>query len=639
MPIIMGTAGHIDHGKTSLVKALTGIDCDRLQEEKKRGITIELGFAFLDLPGGTRLGVVDVPGHERFVKNMVAGAAGIDFVLLVIAADEGVMPQTREHLEICALLGITRGLVVLSKVDMVEEEWFELVQEDVQTFLEPTFLGTAPIIPVSAHKGLGLDALKEHIAALAVEFSRGSRSDVFRLPIDRVFTMHGHGTVATGTLISGSLREDEDLEIAPRGLKSKVRGLQVHDRPQERAEVGQRTAVNLHGLEVEELQRGMVLAHPGTLFPSTTWFLELTCLASTPKALRQRTQLHFHHGTKETLARIYFLDRDKLEPGETAMAQVRFEEPMVGIYGDRCVLRSFSPLRTVAGGRLITPLGRKVKRFSPAVERLVRLAVAVGEERIMLQLELAGLSGLRFAELRVLTCLESKELDRLLQNLGGRQEAFLFERDSRTYVHGGLVQELCAKMVQFVVEFHAREPMKQGLSRSSLASGWGKGLHPKLFHFVLERTLKRGELTADGEVFRLPGHKVSLASDQAKLRDTILQAFKQGGPTPPSVKEVLTPLGLEMKEAALVFRLLQEQGELVKVREDMFFAAQAMDQIKDMVRGFFREKEEMEPADFKAVTGLSRKYAIPLLEFLDKEKMTVRVGDKRRLRSAGHQEY
>lgn len=635
MPIIMGTAGHIDHGKTSLVKALTGIDCDRLQEEKKRGITIELGFAFLDLPGEVRLGVVDVPGHERFVKNMVAGAAGIDFVLLVIAADEGVMPQTREHLEICTLLGITQGLVALTKVDMVEEEWLDLVMEDVLAYLEPTFLGSAQVLPVSAHTGLGLDQLKEQIAALAGEFRRAPRSDVFRLPVDRVFTMHGHGTVTTGTLISGSLKVGDELEIFPWSQKSKVRGLQVHGESREKAEVGQRTAVNLHGLEVEELERGMVLAHPGTLFPSSTWDLELTCLASSPKALKHRTQIHFHHGTREILARVYFLDRDRLEPGETAITQVRFEEPMVGMYGDRCVLRSFSPLRTVAGGRLINPLGRKVKRFSAAVERLSRLAEAQGEERIVLHLELAGLAGLTFAQLRALTCLEIKELEKMLQTLGGRQEAFCFERDARTYVHGGLTQDLCAKMVDFLAEYHRKEPMKQGLSRGALASGWGRSLHPKLFHFILERTLKRGDLTAEGELFRLPGHTVSLASDQAKLRAAILEAYRQGDLTPPSVKDVLAPMELGMKDAAPVFRLLQEQGELVKVREDMFFSTRAMERIREMIRGFFRDREEMEPSDFKTVTGLSRKYAIPLLEFLDKEKMTVRVGDKRRLRSGG----
>ena len=306
---------------------------------------------------------------------------------------------------------------------------------------------------------------------------------------------------------------------------------------------------------------------------------------------------------------------------------------MVGMYGDHCVLRSFSPLRTVAGGKLVNPQGRKVKRHSATVGRLAELAEAEGDQRILLQLELAGLAGLTFGQLRVVTCLETKELEKQLQLLGGRQEAFLFERENRTYVHGQIIQELSAGIVEHVRDFHRKEPMKLGVSRGALASGWGRKLHPKLFHFVLERTMKQGALTADGDVFRIPEHKVSLASDQAKLRASILQAYEQGGLTPPNIKDVLAPLDLEMKEAAPVFRLLQEQGELVKVKEEMFFTAQALERIREMVRGFFRDNPEMEPADFRTVTGLSRKFAIPLLEYLDKDKMTVRVGDKRRLRS------
>jgi len=289
MPVIMGTAGHIDHGKTSLIKALTGINCDRLAEEQKRGITIELGFAYLDLAPDLRLGIIDVPGHERFVKNMVAGAAGIDFVLLVIAADEWVMPQTREHLEICALLGIRTGLVALTKTDMVEKDWLELVREEVAAYLSGSFLAEAPIIPVSAHTGAGIETLKAGIIDLTASFTPDRRSDLFRLPIDRVFTMKGHGTVVTGTSISGSLRVGEDVEICPAGLKSKVRGLQVHGGASEVARAGERTAVNLHSLDVDDLERGEVLAHPQTLFPSMVWDVELSCLSSSPNALKHRT--------------------------------------------------------------------------------------------------------------------------------------------------------------------------------------------------------------------------------------------------------------------------------------------------------------------------------------------------------------
>lgn len=632
MPVIMGTAGHIDHGKTSLVRALTGIDCDRLEEEKRRGITIELGFAYIDLPGAERLGIVDVPGHERFVKNMVAGAAGIDFVMLVIAADEGVMPQTREHLEICSLLGTGTGLVALTKVDMVDEELLELVQEDIHEFLTGTFLEGAPVMPVSSHTGQGVPELKAKLAEIAAGFKPRRRTDLFRLPIDRVFSMKGYGTVITGTLVAGGMAVGQDILIYPKERQTKVRNIQVHGRAAEKALAGQRTAVNLAGLEVEELERGQVLAAPGTLFPSTTWDIELTLLKSSPKPLKHRKEVHFHHGSREALARVYLLDRDQLMPGETCACQVRFEEPMVGVYGDRVVLRSFSPLRTIGGGKLINPLGRKVKRRSEQVGLLYSLAGGEPDELALAQLRLAGTEGLSFAQLVTMTNLETKALDKLLGQLGGQQKAFMFDKEGRVYVSGALLDELCASAAAFVAEFHRKNPIKSGLSRGELASDWGKGLPPKLFHFVVERLLKRGELAAEQEVLRLPGHKVSLASDVEKLRNSILSAYEQGGITPPNLKDVLDPLGVDFKEAAPVFKLLQDQGALLKIKEDMYFSTQAMERLKGMVVGFFGDHEEMGPPEFKDLTGLSRKYAIPVLEYLDKEKITVRVGDKRRLR-------
>ncbi|WP_291321474.1 selenocysteine-specific translation elongation factor, partial [Desulfonatronospira sp.] len=409
MPVIMGTAGHIDHGKTTLVKALSGMECDRLVEEKKRGITIELGFAFMDLEPGMRLGIIDVPGHERFVKNMVSGASGIDFVLLVIAADEGVMPQTREHLDVCTLLGVETGLVALTKTDMADPEWLELVQEDVSDYLQDTFLKDAPVVPVSAHTGQGIQELLGHIRQMAGEFKPHRRSDLFRLPMDRIFTMRGHGTVITGTTVSGRVQVGDEIMVYPQEITSKVRSLQVHGEQTQESQAGMRTAVNLHGLEVEDLERGFVLGKPGTLFPSRAWDLELTHLESAPRPLKHRTQVHFHHGAKEVLARIYLLDRDKLEPGERCVCQVRFEDPMAGVYGDRCVIRSYSPLRTIAGAGIINPLAGKVKRFSNQVQTLERLARARAEELIQVQLEIAGSKGLSLAQLVILTDLESKE--------------------------------------------------------------------------------------------------------------------------------------------------------------------------------------------------------------------------------------
>lgn len=632
MPVIMGTAGHIDHGKTSLIKALTGTDCDRLAEEKRRGITIELGFAHLELPGGGRLGIVDVPGHERFVKNMVAGAAGIDFVLLVIAADEGIMPQTREHLEICSLLGIRAGLVALTKVDLVEPEWLEMVIGEVAAYLEPTFLAGAPILPVSSTTGQGLDALRAELVRLAQAFEPRRRSDLFRLPVDRVFTMKGYGTVVTGTLVSGRIKVGEDVLVYPKGLVSKVRTLQSHGVQAGEVLAGSRTAVNLHGLEVEQLERGDVLARPGTLFPSQVWELELTCLPSSPKPLKHRKEAHFHHGAREVMARVYLLDREALEPGETAVCQVRFTAPMAGVFGDRVVLRSFSPLRTIAGGRVLCPIGRKVRRFSAGVEQLKGLAAGAAEEVVAVQLARAGAEGLDFARLVVMSDLESKALEKLLLDLGGRQEVFLVEREARVYVSGEAIRSLCEGLLAHVAQFHRREPMKPGLSRGEMISTFGKGLAPKLFHFVLERLLRQGAVVAEQEVLKLPGHKVSLASDQAKLREAVLGAFEKGGITPPNLKDVLEPLGLQFKEAAGVFKLLQDQGLLIKVKEDMYIAASAMNQLKAMVSEYLTKHEEMVPSDFRDLSGLSRKYLIPFLEWMDKEKITVRVGDKRRLR-------
>lgn len=632
MPVVMGTAGHIDHGKTSLIKALTGTDCDRLAEEKKRGITIELGFASLDLGGSEVLSIIDVPGHEKFVKNMVAGAAGIDFVLLVIAADEGVMPQTREHLEICSLLGIEKGFVVLTKVDMVDEEWLEMVTEDVRDFLEPSFLAEAPIHTVSSHTGQGLDELKAEIASFMKEFSPRRRTDLARLPVDRVFTMKGHGTVVTGTLISGKLSVGDDVVLYPGMTETKVRGLQSHGASVETAPAGRRTAVNLHGLEVEDIERGEVLGRPGTLFPSTVWDVELTCLPSSPKSLKHRKEIHFHHGSKEVMAKVYFLDREKLDKGERAVCQVRFDKPMTGVYGDRIVLRSFSPLRTIAGGSIINPLGRKVKRFSDDVKRLEALIDAELEDLILTQLELAGNEGLTFQQLSILTNTASKPLEKVLQSMGGQQKIFLFDKDSRSYIAGSQYDALAEGLIKYLAEFHKKDPMKPGVSRGEIASTFGKVLPQKLFHALLERLIKKDEIIVAQEILHLPGHKVSLASDQQKLRDTLLEVYEKGGLTPPNLKDVLKPLNLVFKEAAPVYKLLMDEGVLVKIKEDMYFASTAVEDLRQTLEGYFAENEELGPQDFKELVGLSRKFSIPLLEYMDKERFTMRVGDKRRLR-------
>jgi len=645
MPVIMGSAGHIDHGKTSLVRALTGIDCDRLEEEKRRGITIELGFAHCDLPGGGRLGVVDVPGHERFVKNMVAGAAGMDFVMLVIAADEGVMPQTREHLEICALLGIRHGFVALTKVDMVDEEWLELAKEDIAAFVRGSFLENAPICPVSSVTGQGLDELKRHILRVAEELAPRRRRDLFRLPIDRVFTMKGHGTVVTGTLISGSLQAGEEVVLEPSGLASKARGLQIHGDPAGGGRAGTRAAVNLQGLEVGDIRRGEVLARPGTLFPSERWFVRLSCLPSSPRALRRHAEVHLHHGTKELFARLRFFGRERLNPGEHALAELRLSEPLVGVFGDRCVLRAFSPLRTVAGGLVLHPTALPLHKRDPRyaarlalLEELSELALTPdtqAERLLAVQILLAGDAGVRYTQLSVLSNLDGKAMDGALQALSSKGEIFCFDKDGRVYVAAGTVERLCAACLDQAAAFHRKEPLKHGMARGALLAGWGKELSPRLAHFIVERCIRSGSLIMEGELVRLPAHKVTLASDQAGLREKILVAHLKGGMTPPNMKEALDGLGADPKQAAGVIKLLAEDGSLVKVTEGIYYAGSVMDEIKRRVREWFAAHEELDHTVLKELTGgLSRKYLIALLEYFDRERFTIRVGDARRLRKS-----
>ena len=628
----MGTAGHIDHGKTTLIKALTGIDCDRLKDEKKRGITIELGFAYLDLPNGVRLSIVDVPGHEKFVKNMVAGAMGIDFVLLTVAADEGIMPQTREHIEICKLLGIEQGIVAITKIDMVDEELLELAIEDVKDYLKDTFLKNAPIIPVSSHTGEGIDALTTALLDMVNNIKGKKSSDIFVLPIDRVFTLKGHGTVITGTLVSGEITVGERVMVYPDKKISKVRHIQVHGETVEKVGSGRRTAINLANLEVDDIRRGEILARPDTLFPSLAWDVKISCLSSSPRPILNRKEVHFHHGTIETLARIYLLDRDKLEPGEQGYAQVKFSHPMVGLFGDRFVIRSFSPLRTIGGGEIINPLAQKIKRYSKDVDILKDISTSTIDKKIILHLKRAKYRGLGLKEIHILTNENSKKLKNTLNNLLSRQEIFIFDREEEIYIGAGPLKELINDLIQYFEEFHKKNPTTPGLPKGQIISDWGKDLKPKLVHFVIEHCIKKKLISTEDELLRLPHHKVSLNKDQTKLKQKVLEKYKKGAFTPPGIKVVAEELGIDRKELYPILKILIDQGDLIKVKEDLYFFKEAIWDIENRVRSFFEKKQEMRPQDFKELTGLSRKYSIPLLEYFDKQKLTIRVGDVRKLR-------
>ncbi len=636
MALVLGSAGHIDHGKTSLVRALTGIDCDRLEEEKRRGITIELGFAFLPLPEelqqGSQLGIVDVPGHERFVKNMVAGAAGIDFVMLVIAADEGIMPQTREHLEICTLLGIRHGFVALTKIDMVDDEWLNLVQEDVKAFLQGTFLEDAPMFPVSSLTKQGLEELRAHIFSCVKTLNPQRESSVFRLPVDRIFSMKGHGTVVTGTLLAGGVNIGDDAVFMPDEVETKIRGIQWHGKSTEAAGAGQRCALNVLNVEVDEVQRGAVLAHPGTLFSSQRWMVHIQCLSSSPRALRARTEIHFHHGAREVTARLYFFDRERLEPGQSALTEIRFQEPMVGIYGDRCVLRAYSPLRTVAGGMLVhpipLPLRRKMKDFDSRFALLNTLhSIEKLDELVLAQLQIAGSHGANFAQLLILTHSNTKKLEKALAALGSKITCF--DKEEKRYIHGDALTLLMQECLTQAADFHKRDPLKLGMARGVLCAK----LAPKLAHLVIERCIKSGNLVNEGDVLRLKSHSVELGSDDTALREKILTAHKIGGITPPNLKDVLEECKVDAKKATPLVKVLLDEKSLVKVKDGMYYDALALQDIIARVRLWFESHDDLDLAGLKEILGgISRKYLIALLEYFDREKITVRVGDKRQLR-------
>ncbi len=634
MPLVLGTAGHIDHGKTSLVRALTGIDCDRLEEEKRRGITIELGFAHMSLPDGERLGIVDVPGHERFVKNMVAGAAGIDFVMLIIAADEGVMPQTREHLEICSLLGIKHGFVALTKIDMVDADWIDLVKEDIKTFLQGTFLQDSPIFPVSSLTRDGIDTMREYIFELIKNLEPSRESNLFRLPVDRIFTMKGHGTVVTGTLIAGEVQVGDEAVFMPDEISTKVRGLQWHNASANAAGAGQRCAINVQNIEVGEVERGSVLAHPHTLFPSTRWMVMLHCLSSAPRALRARTEIHFHHGAREVAARLYFFDRDRLQPGESALTEIRFSSPMVGVWGDRCVVRAYSPLRTVAGGVIMHPINVQLRRKDANFdERFALLNFLENsqnlEERLLMQLQLAGEHGASFAELMVLCNAHDKKLDKVLQLLSSKGEILCFDKEEKLWIHMHAVNILMQQCLEQAAAYHKRDPLKSGMARGVLCPKQ----KPKLAHLIIERCLRSGTLTSEGDSLRLTTHKVELDSQKSDLRDNLLKAHVQAKLSPPNLKDVLEGLNIDAKKAAPVLKILVDEKLLVKVKDGLYYDAKVIEDIRERVRIWFESHDDLDPAGLKEILdGLSRKYLIALLEYMDRERITMRVGDKRQWR-------
>ena len=629
--LLVGVLGHVDHGKTALVRALTGLETDRLKEEKERGISIDLGFAHLVLPSGARVGIVDVPGHERFVKNMLSGVGGIDLVLLVIAADEGVMPQTREHLAICSLLRIKAGLIALTKADLVEPDWLELVREDVAGAVRGTFLEGAPILPVSAKTGQGLGELRAALRTLAASVPSRGTDQLPRLPIDRVFTVRGFGTVVTGTLTAGTLATDDRVEVYPKGAEAKIRGLQTHGHAVTSARAGQRTAINLQGLERAALERGDVVGLPGTLVPSTLVDGTLELLPDAPRPVKTRTRVRFHVGTSEIMARALLLDRTELAPGDTAFARFRLEARLVARPGDRFVVRSYSPVVTIGGGTLLDVDPPRFRRKgTAAIDHLSLLQTGSPEVVLEEHIRHVGAGGVRLTTLAGRVPFGPARLRELLEKLQAAGRAVAIDRD--WFIHPDSFTRLRGLVVDELTAFHRTSPLKPGMSREELRGRAGAA-DERVFGFLLSSLDAEGVVKIDRDKVRLASHAVRLSPEQQRIVDVLESEFSRAEAAPPSAEEALGRAGVKGDDEHELFQLLVQSGKLVRVKDSLFFHARALDAIQGKLVALLRERKDIGPSDIKDLLGISRKYAIPLLEFFDQRRVTARVGERRILRA------
>jgi len=666
--IIIGTAGHIDHGKTALVRALTGIDADRLPEEKRRGITIDIGFADLDL-GNVRVGFVDVPGHERFVKNMLAGAHGIDAVALVIAADESVMPQTREHFDICRLLDIRKGLVVITKTDLVEAEMLDLVRTETRELVAGSFLENAPVIAVSARTAEGIEDLKTALRELGSQVTPRPTQFITRLPIDRSFSMRGFGAVVTGTLIAGEINEGDELDLLPAGTRVRVRGLQVHGAAVKTAVAGQRTAVNLGGIDAAVIERGMTLATANRLRPTQIMDAQVQLLNVAPRALRSRQRVRVHIGAAEVLARVRVLEsgsdglvsesgtgvrgpqrgspagvldppvihaqdaRATIKPGASGLVQFRFEAPLVAVLGDRFILRSYSPQATIGGGVILDSFAVKHRSRDVAAARAQLRKLSDGDHagRLAVFVENAERHGLRRADIAARTGWRDEVIEAAAKQLltGGA----IVDAEGVLLSHAGF-EEMKQQVLDEVAAHHQREPLSRGIAKETLRERHFAKAPPEIFRALIARMEKDGVLAAETDVVRARAHSRELSDTDARLRDTIEKIYRDAALAAPTISEALTQAGVTaatQQHGRKILQLLIDGGVLVRVQGEMFFHRGALDELTKKLREYAAQHPDraIDVSGFKDLAGISRKYAIPLLEYLDRTRVTRREGDRR----------
>ncbi|MDI6717232.1 MAG: selenocysteine-specific translation elongation factor [Actinomycetota bacterium] len=631
--LILGTAGHIDHGKTTLIKALTGIDTDRLKEEKARGISIELGFAHLTLPSGQQLGIVDVPGHERFVKNMLAGATGIDMVLLVVAADDSVMPQTEEHLAIVDLLGIKEGVVALTKADLVDEEWLPLVEDEIRKILANTGLKDAPIVAVSGKTGMGLDKLKETLDEIAQKIQPKRDKSPLRLPIDRVFSMAGAGTVVTGTMWSGEVKVDDKVHIYPAGKEARVRGIQVHGQRVDKAFAGQRTALNLVGIDKDDIARGDVVLAPGFLSPSYMIDAKLKLLDSAPKELKNRARIRLHHGTSEVLGRIILTDREALIPGKTAFVQIRLESPIVPRYNDNFVIRSYSPIQTIGGGHILDSHPAKYKASSKGFAQRCQI-LSEGNPQAIINLYLKEAKGfMTKKQLWIRSELEEDQVEQGLNSLKSSNEvAYITVDKQEGFILKDRLNELVKDLEDYLNSNLKENPLNPWVSKQVVKSQLFSWMTDKEFETFISYLQQSAKIVVEKAQIAHAKAKAIVNKEDEKLLSFIAERIIDGRYSPPETNLLAKEMGLDLKKVNSLADLLVRQNKLIRVAPNMYFGSELIEQAKEALKRNFTGKE-ISPSDTRQLLGTSRKYVIPLLNYFDTVGVTRRVGETRLIRS------
>jgi selenocysteine-specific elongation factor len=629
--LILGTAGHIDHGKTSLVKALTGIDCDRLPEEKARGITIDIGFATLDL-GEFKLGIVDVPGHERFIKNMLAGATGIDLVVLIVAADDSVMPQTREHLEILRLLGLRHGVIALTKCDLVDETTREVVELEIRELVAGSFLENVPLIRTSAHSGMGIPELKAAISDVCQKVEQKTGADWFRLAIDRSFIVQGHGTVVTGSVTSGSVRVGDELEWQPRGEKVRVRSLQNHDRAVEEVHRGMRAAINLAGVHHEDVIRGQELATPGYLVPSRVLTVRLHCLADAKRPIKHRAPVRFHIGTSEIMGAVSLLDCDTIDPGGWGLAQLFLEESATATWGQPFVIRGSSATQTLGGGQVLQPVAKKIRRrHVEMLERIERLWSGDAEQRALTVAWFGGFCGFTPTDLVRGANIGPGETQGLIDRLRVSKQLveIVVSPTHRLLLHADMIGELDERILSVLGRLHEESPLMTSHDRQKVQSQLDYVGDEGLVHAAVDRLIQQKKVIGDQRRIARADFKPKLSANLRKLKDKVVAAFLEARFQPPEPASFAGAAGGNAASLKDLFDVCIAEGHLVAISQDIYLHSEVEADMRRRITERLRNGPGMTVAEIRDLLGTTRKYAVPLCEYLDRVGVTRREGDLR----------